>query len=151
MDGANEGAPIRRPWREGPDPQADGFLSLDDDELLHQIDSLPEDHALDQALLRVVTSDRHFFLRQAAAKRIRDTRLLLDYAHDRHVGQILARRLSRDEDLAYLESLAKRSHHLDVRKAARAQLALLRRRLEGRGSMPDPDPSNHTTTHGPER
>jgi len=45
------------------------------------------------------------------------------------VGQILARRLSRIEDIAYLESLVQRSHHLDVRKAARAQLAMLRRKF----------------------
>jgi hypothetical protein len=119
----------RRPWREGPDPQAQGLLSLDDDELLHHIESLPEDHEQDEALLGVVVSDRHFFLRQAAAKRIRDAHLLLSQDQDRHVGQILARRLSRVEDIAYLEGLVQHSHHLDVRKAARAQLALLRRKL----------------------
>ena len=123
------GTPIRKPWREGPDPQARGLLSLDDDELLHRIESLPEDHEQDEALLQVVVSDRHFFLRQAAAKRIRDARLLLHHDQDRHVGQILARRLSRIEDIAYLEGLVQRSHHLDVRKAARAQLVMLRRKF----------------------
>jgi hypothetical protein len=50
-------------------------------------------------------------------------------AQDRHVGQILARRMSRVEDLGYLEHLARESQHLDVRKAAQAQMARLRAHL----------------------
>ena len=134
MDEAAGRTPIRREWREGPDPEAGGLLALGDDELLHQIESLPDEHALDASLLAVVCSDRHFFLRQAAAKRIRDTRLLLAHAQDRHVGQILARRMSRIEDAAYLEHLIAHSHHLDVRRAARAQLAELRR-LAAKGQI----------------
>jgi hypothetical protein len=136
MDETSGETPIRRPWHPGPDPAAGGLLALDDEELLHRIESLPDDHTQDDALVLVVRSDRHFFLRQAAAKRLRDTRLLLDHANDRHVGQILARRMSRTEDIAYLEQLVERSQHLDVRKAARAQLALLRRTLATRSGAP---------------
>jgi hypothetical protein len=136
MDETSGKTPIRRPWHPGPDPEAGGLLALSDEDLLHQIESLPEDHAQDEALLRVVCSDRHFFLRQAAAKRMRDTRPLLNHANDRHVGQILARRLSRIEDVDYLEHLAQHSHHLDVRKAARAQLTLLRRAPESGAGAP---------------
>jgi hypothetical protein len=115
----------RRPWRSAPDPRVEGWLALSDDELLHSIDRLDPDHSMDETLIRIVRSDRHFFIRQEAAKRIRDARLLMDCAHDRHVGQILVRRLSRIEDVEYLERLATQSHYLDVRKAARAQLAAL--------------------------
>jgi hypothetical protein len=132
VDEADSGAPVRQAWREGPDPGAEGLLALTDDELLHAIESLPEEHGMDESLLSVVCSNRHFFIRQAAAKRIRDAGLLFAHAHDRHVGQILARRMSRIEDIAYLEHLLATSHYLEVRKAAHAQLALLHKRLSKR-------------------
>ncbi len=133
---AFEGKEGRRPWHSAPASRPESFLALHDDELLHRIQSLPPDHTLDESLLRVIRSDRHFFIRQEAAKRIRDARLLLDCAEDRHVGQILARRMSRIEDIEYLERLATESLHLDVRKAALCQIDHLRRLLGG-GLTPD--------------
>jgi hypothetical protein len=131
----------RRPWDEGPLPAAEGMLAMADDELLHHIEGLPADHELDESLLLVVRSSRHFFIRQEAAKKVRDARLLLDYAEDRHVGQILARRMSRVEDVDYLERLVAGSQHLDVRKSAQAQLARLRQHLDGRcGQGPESAP-----------
>jgi hypothetical protein len=118
----------RRAWRAGPEADAAGLLALDDDDLLHRIQSLPPDHRMDEPLLGIVRSNRHFFIRQEAAKRVKDARKLMDYAQDRHVGQILVRRMSRAEDAGYLEVLAKHSLHLDVRKAAQAQLERLRNR-----------------------
>src|SRR5512141_2881684 len=115
----------RRPWHSALDPERDLLLALHDDELLHRIQSLPADHTDDESLLRVIRSDRHFFIRQEAAKRVRDTRLLMGCAQDRHVGQILARRMSRIEDIEYLERLAKESLHLDVRNAAQSQITYL--------------------------
>jgi hypothetical protein len=118
----------RQPWREG--PTEGGWLALSDDELLFHIESLPEDHELDQNLVEVVGSDRHFFIRQEAAKKVRDQSLLKDHLADRHIGQILVRGLKRAEDVAYLEKLKRESRHLEVRKAAEAQLKLIR---DGRG------------------
>jgi hypothetical protein len=128
MGEEGEGGYNRQAWRSGPEPDTGGLLALEDDELLHRIQSLPADHTMDAPLLGVVRSDRHFYIRQEAAKRVTDARLLLDYAQDRHVGQILVRRMSRTEDADYLELLAKQSLHLDVRKAAQAQLVYLRNR-----------------------
>jgi hypothetical protein len=85
----------------------------------------------DERLLDVVTSRRHFFIRQEAAKRIRDKRRLYPFEDDRHVGQILVRHLSRREDLTYLERISLLSRHVEVRKAAQVQLARVWRRLEG--------------------
>jgi hypothetical protein len=123
-----DGSGNRRPWRAGPHRDVNGWLALDDDELLHSIERLPQDHAMDQALLIVIQSDRHFFIRQEAAKKICDTELLMGSAGDRHVGQILARRMSRIEDIEYLKRLVAESHHLDVRKAAQAQLKAIHTR-----------------------
>jgi hypothetical protein len=119
----------RRPWREG--PTEGGWLALSDDELLYHIESLPGDHELDQNLVEVVESDRHFFIRQEAAKKVRDQSLLRDHSGDRHIGQILVRGLNRAEDVAYLERLKRESRHLEVRKAAEAQLKLIK---EGRSA-----------------
>ena len=130
MSQDGDAARFRRPWHAGPEPEAEGWLALDDDALLHEIEALPPEHAHDEALLGIVRSKRHFFIRQAAAKKVQDAQLLLGCAQDRHVGQILARRMSRIEDLAYLQSLATESHHLDVRKAAQAQMAHLRAHLD---------------------
>lgn len=105
-----------------------GWLVLDDDELLHRIESLPPDHAHDAELLEVVRSPRHFFVRQEAAKKIRSADRLRSFSSDRHVGQILVRHITRSEDEGYLEMLVQTSRHIEVRNAAAAQLQLLRRR-----------------------
>ena len=117
----------RRPWKEGPDPPPDrpGWLRLNDDELLYRIEALPRDHAEDERLVEVVQSTRHFFVRQEAAKKIRDRERLKDHSHDRHIGQILVRAMTRKEDIAYLEKLIQESRHVEVKKAAEAQLRLL--------------------------
>jgi hypothetical protein len=99
-----------------------GWLSLSDDDLLYQVESLPENHDKDEALLEVVRSDRHFFVRQEAAKKIRQADVLKAFAGDRHIGQILVRVMNRTADIAYLERLRGESRHLEVRKAADAQL-----------------------------
>ena len=121
----------RIPWVEGPgggeDPE--GWLALNDDELLFRIEALPPDHGRDRVLVDVVRSHRHFFIRQEAAKKIRDATLLREHAGDRHIGQILVRALNRKEDADYLWRLMTESRHLEVRKAAEAQLRELRRRL----------------------
>ncbi|HEY7512542.1 MAG TPA: hypothetical protein VIG50_19935 [Vicinamibacteria bacterium] len=121
----------RAPWVEGPgggeDPE--GWLALTDDELLYRIEALPVDHARDYVLLAVVCSHRHFFIRQEAAKKMRDTSPLREHSGDRHIGQILVRSLNRKEDADYLWRLMTESRHLEVRKAAEAQLRELRRRL----------------------
>jgi len=121
----------RRGWRVGPDPgtSSSGWLALSDEELLHVIESLDPEVEADGQLLDVVRSNRHFFIRQEAAKRIQQRGELMAYVHDRHIGQILVRRLTRVEDVAYLEDLVANSRHLDVRKAAEVQLAILRNRL----------------------
>ena len=106
----------------------EGWLSVDDDELLLRIERLDPDHHEDLILLAVVRSHRHFFIRQEAAKRIRDQGMLRDLAEDRHVGQILVRSLNRREDLEYLEKLHHESRHLEVRKAAAVQLQELRKK-----------------------
>ncbi len=115
----------RAPWTASPTASSSGWLALDDDELLFRIERLPHDHREDEALLEVVRSARHFFVRQEAAKRIRDRERLKDHSGDRHIGQILVRKMTRREDAAYLESLVRDSRHVEVKKAAEAQLALL--------------------------
>jgi hypothetical protein len=104
-------------------------LTLPDDDLVFRIESLPADHAHDDYLLAVVRSSRHFFIRQEAAKRIRDAERLKAFAGDRHIGQILARQMRREADVDYLERLVRDSRHLEVRNAATAQLGLLREAL----------------------
>ncbi len=123
----NEDPPSRRvPWTSGPEPAAaKGWLALDDDELLFRIERLPAGHGEDDTLMEVVRSSRHFFVRQEAAKKIRDHRRLRAHSGDRHIGQILVRAMTRREDAAYLESLVRDSRHIEVKKAAEAQLALL--------------------------
>jgi len=105
---------------------SDGWLNLTDDELLFRIESLADDHDQDLALMEVVRSVRHFFVRQEAAKKIRDSELLKAHAEDRHIGQILARVMTRTADAAYLEKLIADTKHLEVRKAAEAQLSMIR-------------------------
>jgi hypothetical protein len=101
---------------------AEEWLSLSDDELLFRVEALPPDHQSDLRLISVVRSDRHFFVRQEAAKKIRDRELLKDHSHDRHIGQILVRSMTRAEDVAYLRRLIQDSRHVEVKKAAEAQL-----------------------------
>ena len=115
----------RRPWKEGPEGSrggAAGWLALSDDDLLFRIEALGPEHDADSILMEVVRSERHFFIRQEAAKRIRDADLLKGHSSDRHIGQILVRVMNRAEDVAYLERLVVESRHIEVRKAAEAQL-----------------------------
>lgn len=110
-----------------------GWLALSDDDLLCAIQRLPAAHDADSHLLEVVSSARHFFIRQEAAKRVHDREALKAYAEDRHIGQILVRGLARADDVAYLEGLAAESRHVEVKKAAEAQLERIgsaRRRLK---------------------
>jgi hypothetical protein len=79
-----------------------------------------------------VRSGRHFFIRQEAAKRVRDPERLKAFEGDRHIGQILARQMRRDSDVEYLERLVRESRHLEVRNAAAAQLEILRECLRRR-------------------
>jgi hypothetical protein len=83
-------------------------------------------HDNDEDLLAVVRSTRHFYLRQEAAKRVREADQLKAFASDRHIGQVLVRQMTRSDDAAYLERILRESRHLDVRNAAAAQLRLLR-------------------------
>ena len=120
--------PPRRSPANLPLPGEDSWLALSDDDLLFEIESLPVGHDVDERLLAVVRSGRHFFLRQEAAKRIGDPERLKAFASDRHIGQILARQMRREADLHYLEQLIRDSRHLEVRNAARAQLEIIRER-----------------------
>ena len=113
----------------GPGAGDTGWLALSDDELLFRIESLPQDHAADEELVAVARSNRHFFVRQEAAKKIREPERLKAFAGDRHIGQILARQMRREEDIDYLEQLLRESRHLEVRNAARVQLRLLKELL----------------------
>jgi hypothetical protein len=124
-----DGLDQRKAPEPGPLPGDTGWLALPDDELVFRIESLGAHHPHDEDLLAVVRSNRHFFIRQEAAKRIRDADRLKAFAGDRHIGQILARQMRRDEDVAYLEQLLRDSRHLEVRNAARVQLRLLKEAL----------------------
>jgi hypothetical protein len=132
----------RETWIEGPDEEAppESWLTLDDDELLHRIETFDARENEDDRLLEVVESRRHFFLRQEAAKRVKDRTRLFAFEDDRHVGQILVRHLTRREDVTYLERLSARSHHVEVRAAAQVQLARLWRRLDAPGAHPAEPP-----------
>lgn len=123
------GRHLRQPTADGPLPGDAGWLALPDDEIVFRIESLGTHHDHDEDLLAVVRSHRHFFIRQEAAKRIRDAERLKAFAGDRHIGQILARQMRRDEDVEYLEQLLRDSRHLEVRNAAQAQLRLLKEAL----------------------
>jgi hypothetical protein len=133
----------RRPWHEGPDEgaAAESWLGLADDDLLHRITTLGADECADEALLEVVQSDRHFFIRQEAAKKVRNRTLLFPFEDDRHVGQILVRYLTRREDVTYLERLVARSRHAEVRAAAQVQLAQLWGRVGGPAGVDRREPS----------
>jgi hypothetical protein len=122
----------RQPHAAGPAAEAAGWLVLSDDDLVFCIESLPSDHAEDDQLVAVVKSDRHFFVRQEAAKKIRDADRLKAFAGDRHIGQILVRQMRREGDVTYLEQLLRESRHLEVRNAATVQLRQLRETLARR-------------------
>ena len=64
-------------------------------------------------------------MRQEAAKRVRDGERLKAFATDRHIGQILVRQMTREDDAGYLKALLESSRHIEVRNAAAAQLRLL--------------------------
>ncbi len=123
---------LRQPTAGGPGPGDTSWLALSDDELVFRIESLSADHDYDDDLVAVVQSGRHFFVRQEAAKRIRDTERLKAFAGDRHIGQILARQMRREDDVAYLEQLLRESRHLEVRNAAQVQLRALKAALRRR-------------------
>jgi hypothetical protein len=125
----SEGRHLRQPIADGPLPGDTGWLGLPDDELVFRIESLAAEHAHDEDLLAVVRSHRHFFIRQEAAKRIRDAERLKAFSGDRHIGQILARQMRREEDIDDLEQLLRESRHLEVRNAAQVQLRLLKKTL----------------------
>jgi hypothetical protein len=121
--------PERKPQAAGPAAGDTGWLALSDDELLFRIESLLPEHAEDDRLVEVVKSNRHFFVRQEAAKKIREADRLKAFSDDRHIGQILARQMRREGDLTYLEQLLRESRHLEVRNAAAVQLRLLKEAL----------------------
>jgi hypothetical protein len=73
-------------------------------------------------LIAIVRSARHFFIRQEAAKKVRDHDQLKEHSGDRHIGQVLVRGLNRADDVSYLERLLVESRHIEVKKAAEAQL-----------------------------
>lgn len=125
----NDPRHLRDPVAAGPLPGDTGWLGLSDDDLVYRIGSLGADHGHDDDLFAVVRSNRHFFIRQEAAKRIRDMERLKAFAGDRHIGQILARQMRRDSDVDYLEQLLRESRHLEVRNAAQVQLRLLKAAL----------------------
>ncbi len=139
----------REAWVEGPDEEAppESWLTLDDDDLLHRIETFDARENEDDRLLEVVESHRHFFLRQEAAKRVKDRTRLFAFEDDRHVGQILVRHLTRREDITYLERLSARSHHVEVRSAAQVQLARLWRRLDAPGAQGLLDALRSTAPH----
>jgi hypothetical protein len=120
---------LRLPFAAGPAAGDTGWLAESDDELVFRIESLPADHSQDDELVAIVRSNRHFFIRQEAAKKIRDPNRLKAFAGDRHIGQILARQMRRDTDIEYLEELLRESRHLEVRNAATVQLRLLKAAL----------------------
>ena len=121
-------------WSDAPDRGGPGWRGLDDEDLLSRIESMSAGPEADRLLLEVVASQRHFFIRQQAAKKISEPELLKGYADDRHIGQILVRVMTRKEDVAYLERLASQARHLEVRNAAAAQLQLVTRTVKGQGS-----------------
>jgi hypothetical protein len=125
----------RRPWTEGPaarSPVESAWLALSDDDLLFHISSLPQDHQSDDDLISIVLSARHFFVRQEAAKRVKDLVRLRELWDDRHVGQILVRGLNRREDVEYLQKLIAESRHIDVRNAAKAQLVAIEKKTNAK-------------------
>lgn len=114
-------------------PPAGRWRILDDDDLLEGIQALPPDHEFDRVLMEIVRSDRHLFLRQEAARRLRDEQRLQEIRVDRRVGPILSRHLRRTSDREFLERLASGSRHPGVREAAASRLLTF-----GPGASPAP-------------
>jgi hypothetical protein len=146
--------PQRRPWTKGPveDAPSTSWLSLDDDALLHRIETLGPGEDEDDRLVEIVASERHFFIRQEAAKRVKERRRLFPFEDDRYIGQVFVRHLSRREDISYLERISMLSHHVEVRQAAQVQLARVWRRLEQspqRDTRPFPKASVPPPAGGP--
>jgi hypothetical protein len=125
----HEGPDRRAGTAASPDAPRDGhgWLALSDDDLLFEIECLPPGHDADAQLLAIVRSPRHFFIRQEAAKKVRNHDRLKDHSGDRHIGQILVRGLNRTDDVAYLQRLLAESRHIEVKKAAEAQLRSIAR------------------------
>ena len=134
-DASRRPTPPEGPDDEGRDDETphESWLSLDDDELLRRIQNLDAAEDADEPLLEIVASDRHFFVRQEAAKRVKERRRLYAFEDDRHVGQILTRHLSRREDITYLERISMLGRHVEVRQAAQVQLARVWRQIERSG------------------
>ena len=94
-----------------------------DDDLLFEIERLPAGHDADAAPPRG-RAERAPFLhppgggQEGAESRPAEGRT----PADRHIGQILVRGLNRTDDVAYLERLLVESRHVEVKKAAEAQL-----------------------------
>jgi hypothetical protein len=122
----------RRPMAYVPLPGEGGWLGLADDDLLDRILSLGPDHTHDDELIGIVRSDRHLFVRQEAARRVRDDARLQALTADRHVGPILSRKLRRDSDLVYLENLAHNSRFSEVRRVVEDELERRRPFAQGR-------------------
>ena len=113
----------------GPSLPRDSWQGCDDSTLLAWLHSLPEDHDRDAEILEIVGSQRHLYVRQAAALAVSNPDHLLAYLRNREVGPVLTRRLSRVEDLAYLADLVQSSRHSEVRRLACTQLQELSARL----------------------
>jgi len=62
----------RRPWTEGPDEESPprSWLLLDDDELLHRIETFNAREHEDRAAAGSGREQRHFFIAREAAKRV---------------------------------------------------------------------------------
>lgn len=101
----------------------------DDCTLLGWLHALPRDHGCDEVLLEIVASDRHLYVRQAAALAMSDSERLVKYLRHHQMLPILTRKLSRVEDLAYLADLVQTSRNPQVRQRAQSQLQELSARL----------------------
>lgn len=101
---------------------ADSWQGCDDSTLLAWLHSLPAHHDRDAEILEIVGSQRHLYVRQAAAVAVSNPDHLLAFLRNRDMEPLLSRRLSRVEDLAYLADLAQSSRHPEVRRQAGAQL-----------------------------
>jgi len=127
----------RQAWTDGPggdapgdDAPPDSWLFLDDDALLQRIASLDSAADEDEHLLEIVTSHRHFFVRQEAAKRVKDGGASTPSRTTGTSGRSSFATCPRREDLTYLERISMLSRHVEIRQAAQVQLARVWRRLE---------------------
>ena len=115
-------------------PRPRAGCTLDDDELLHRIETLRR-----RARTRTTGCSRwsRATVTSSSARRppsaSRTARACSPSRTTGTSGQILVRHLTRREDVTYLERLSARSHHVEVRSAAQVQLARLWRRLDAPG------------------